>query len=164
MKIFYLTGLFIFFIISTCISAAENKPQQPINDLEHTVGWMHGNCLAIADETVPAGTALDIVKLDGQLHIQGRVMGKADNSDTCPALLDDRKAVNMADGFSFYQVATSQPINLAIAYLSGITIDKRAVFSSCMTSEGINFNVTTDHSQLWQGYYYLGYDVEPSCQ
>jgi len=41
------------------------------------------------------------------------------------------------------------------------------VFSSCATSEGIKFAVWTAKAYQgeprWSGYYYLGYDLQPTC-
>ena len=41
------------------------------------------------------------------------------------------------------------------------------VFSSCATSEGIKFAVWNakayEGEPRWSGYYYLGYDLQPTC-
>ena len=41
-------------------------------------------------------------------------------------------------------------------------------FRSCTSSEGVHFSSWLGQplkgEQLWRVYYYLGYDIEPSCQ
>lgn len=101
----------------------------------------------------------------------------------CPQLNDDRKAINIAEGFSFYSVKPiSQEIDLGIALVGGLSkyretnsqiaadINNDGVsdyFTQCSSSEGIHFNVWSEKpwigKLLWSSYYYLGYDIEPNC-
>jgi hypothetical protein len=98
----------------------------------------------------------------GQRHIHGVVVRKAVDNDHCPALLPDRRDVNKADGNVFYAVKLDAPSDLGIGIVGKASVEQ-LTFGHCTTSEGIRFTVTRGSQRIWSRYYYLGYDVEPSC-
>ena len=102
----------------------------------------------------------------------------------CPALLPDRKDINMAEGYTFYKVSVSKQgmMDLGIALIGiepalqqsqgivhgDINGDHHEnYFTQCNTSEGIQFSIWSDKAfkgdPIWSAYYYLGYDIESNC-
>lgn len=164
------------FIVSSC-SRREPAPQA----IEHRIGWLESNCLAIDNAMLEAGAPVTIVVFDDPQSIaEAKVLGSTTlSAEQCSALRQERRAVNTAKGISFYQVATAdaRTIALGIAIVgavsrvgSGIDIDrdgKADQFTQCTTSEGISFAVWNaapyQGTPLWSGYYYLGYDTERTC-
>lgn len=144
-----------------------------------SIGWVHGPCIALADDAVVPGTSVTLVTLDPpQRTSAARVVRRAGAADGCPALLEDRGQANLADGLSFYRVEPADGDALAIGVLADAAIhpasstlpdvdgDGRSdTFGHCATSEGIRFFVDAnqDGRRLWSGYYHLGYDVQPDC-
>lgn len=132
--------------------------------MDSQLGWMHGNCLAIRNDALASGTAITIHPLaSDQGGASGTIAGRASSADDCFALKDDRKQVNMDDGYFFYTINTPAAVTFAIAEVGETSQLSAAQYSSCMTTEGVNFSVIKDGAEVWQGYYYLGYDSEPTC-
>ena len=92
--------------------------------------------------------------------------------------------MNAKPGMSFYTLDTgsvgstdmglgivASPANLAVTNgLARVDLDldgHSEVFSSCATSEGIKFAVWSEkayHGEpRWSGYYYLDYEMNPTC-
>lgn len=126
-------------------------------------GWLVEGCLALParDLQVPRDFALVDFAHD-QRRVHGVVIRKAVDKDHCPALLPGRRDVNEASGNAFYVVKLGAPSDLGIGIV-GKTPTEKLSFGHCATSEGIRFTVTRGSQRVWSGYYYLGYDVEPSC-
>lgn len=127
------------------------------------------------------GTAVTVVALDGpERLVAGRVVGPAETAAGCPALLDDRREVNLAGGLSFYRVEPVEPVEpwqLAIGVVAnaGMAMGNGALdidgdgrgetFGYCATSEGVLFIVgaASDGRPLWEGEYHLGHPVRADC-
>jgi hypothetical protein len=163
------------FTVSSC---SRREPAPPA--IEHRIGWLESNCLAIDNAMLEAGTPVTIVVFDDPQSIaEGRVLATTLSAEHCGALREERRAANTAKGMSFYRVASAdaRTIGLGIAIVgavsrvgSGIDIDrdgKADQFTQCTTSEGISFAVWNaapyQGMPLWSGYYYLGYDTERTC-
>jgi hypothetical protein len=92
--------------------------------------------------------------------------------------------MNAKPGISFYALETESvgstdmgigivepPASLAVVNgLARVDLNQDGqseVFSSCATSEGIKFAVWTGKAYQgeprWSGYYYLDYDLRPTC-
>lgn len=126
-------------------------------------GWMDKNCIAIKNGELHPPVDIKIARLDGSGATEkATITGTAISSETCPALLEDRKAVNTNAGYSFYAVETTAPVDLAVGLLTESEATGQS-FSYCSTSEGISFKVEKERIQIWSGYYYLGYDTEDTC-
>jgi hypothetical protein len=149
--------------------------------LENQIGWLQGNCLAINNEHLRAGTKIVLVSLAGSPKVSlAEVRQKTDNAGTCAALKADRRDINIQNVKGFYDITSKSPIDLAIgivvknkkirrldAYLDVNGDGRKDTFDSCYTSEGIQFTIwdgdASKSKKLWTDYYYLGYDMEPTC-
>lgn len=128
------------------------------------LGWMHGNCLAIRDDVLTSGTAITIHPLGSDQQVfPGTITGRASSADDCFVLKEDRKQVNIDGGYFFYTINAQTVVTFAIGEVGEKSQLSAAQFSSCMTTEGMKFSVIKDGAELWQGYYYLGYESEPTC-
>ena len=152
---------------------------------DQQIGWLHGPCLAISNPKLTPGTAVTVVIMgEPQTVEQAQIQGQTDSSETCIALIPGRAKLNAKPGISFYTLGSGKiantdmgigivapPANPTVVNgLARVDLDRDGgseVFSSCTTSEGIKFDVWTDKAYQgkprWSGYYYLGYDMTPSC-
>jgi hypothetical protein len=141
------------------------------------VGWVHGSCLAIANQALAGGTLITVVSLATKASIvDGRVVGRTTSDAVCPALMQERRKINESK-WSFYELKLPDAVDLGI----GVTGESKLVpggidltgdgmpetFTECATSEGVSFRVWSGMPYqgvpIWSGYYYLGYDVETNC-
>lgn len=173
-------------------SAQQAKLQHPAPvvatkafDFEKNMGWVHGNCLAIKNSTLHKGTQIALVSLDGKQAIYtAQIDAPMSVGLDCPALSESRAQPNKMDGRVFYQLnfPKSGADQLAIAILADnlpmrsdiMTFNKdldgdgrSEVVSTCDSSEGIEFSLWSGAANagklLWSDYYYLGYDLQPTC-
>jgi hypothetical protein len=115
---------------------------------------------------------------------QARSLEQTTDPTRCKALLQGRTEINAKPEISFYALETRSldPTDMGIGIVeppampvvvkglvrADLNQDGQSeVFSSCATSEGIKFAVWTGKAYqgepLWSGYYYLGYDLHPTC-
>ena len=154
-------------------------------DYEKSIGWIHGNCLAIKHANLLTGTMITVISLDGQQNtVSAPIVGPAMAEAGCPALLEDRVKQNTQNGRVFYQLSLppADPERLAVGILtnslpapSDAKIFKADLdgdghnenVSFCDTSEGMKFSLWSgainSGKLLWSDYYYLGYDLQPNC-
>ena len=154
-------------------------------DFEKNMGWAHGNCLAIKNSTLRKGTLVALVSLDGKQAIStAQIDASVRVESNCPALSENRAQPNKTDGRVFYQLNFPQSgaDQLAIAILADSLPmhSDRMIFNkdldgdgiievvnTCDTSEGIEFSLwsgaVNTGKLLWSDYYYLGYDLQPTC-
>ena len=136
-------------------------------------------CLAIENATLAEEALVHLVSLDNpQTHIQARVHKKAEK--TCS------RDPNAGPTNSFYFLRLSGG-TLAGDYIAIGIVDfdgpfsknddevradlnadgKSDAFRMCTSSEGLHITVWNGEpvgsERKWHRYYYLGYDVEPSC-
>ena len=79
--------------------------------------------------------------------------------------MEERRGMNENAGYSFYSIKPGVNNNFAIGFMNFEEQSKGFLsFSSCSTSEGIKFSVHDMHSNIWQGYYSLGYDITATCE
>jgi hypothetical protein len=176
-------GLFLSACQEKITSKTDADKNESVNIKSH-IGWLHNNCLAIKNTGLNTGEKINIIafEMEQQLYT-GTITNKTDTETSCPQLLEDRKAINIAEGYSFYTIksdakkldigiglvginAALQKINNNIAGdINGDTIQD--YFTQCSSSEGIHFNIWSNKpykgKAIWTGYYYLGYDLEPNC-
>ena len=166
-------------LVSACV-ADDTLVRDTEADL--ATGWLHGNCLALDDAEVRAGSPVAVVRLgEVQQVVTAKVTGRADGAGECLALLDDRRHANLASGLAFYTIDVDAEMELGIGVVQtagsrALTVmelldtngdGRRDGFGRCSTSEGVRFSVWADEvglgTPLWTGYYYLGYDTEADC-
>jgi hypothetical protein len=149
------------------------------------IGWLHGACFATSNPKLVGGTPVTLVIMgDPQKVESARIGAPTTSPESCPALLPARAQRNAKQGTSFYMLEAKDlhPTDMGIgivespaepSIVNGLArVDlahngQSDVFSSCATTEGINFGVWPGKAYqgepLWLAYYYLGYDQQPNC-
>jgi hypothetical protein len=153
--------------------------------LAERIGWWHGRCLAISNERLASGTPVALVVIgEPQVVRAGRIGERVNSAERCAPLMEGRAAINAKPGMSFYalEVDSIETTDMGFGIFSApnmptvvnglaetnLTQDQhKHLFTSCAGSEGIRFAVWADTANagepLWSGYYYLGYDMVPTC-
>ena len=170
-------------VLSSCSHMVTNSRSF---DYRTDVGWIHGACLAIANDNLTPGEGITMIILGvKQSLLKGSIVGKATSGANCYALLDDRRSVNDNGKRSFYSVLFNGPaqtdiIAIGLVHLAhepyisdGIVRGdlvgdgRQEVFTYCQATEGINFFVWSEtvgsKLQRWTDYYYLGYEITSNC-
>lgn len=162
----YLVLILSAVLVTAC--ADETQTNTGITDFDSEVGWLHGNCLAIKNDDIADGTALTLMLLDEPKQtMTATVANPAQTGDVCLPIKAGRTEVNLASGYSFYNVDADVDIELAIGIIGSAAPVDNYAFDYCTAEEGILYRLkTADQSSerdLWQGYYYLDYDTEVTC-
>ena len=132
--------------------------------IKKNIGWMHGNCLAIENIAIKIPTVITLVRLEEKNMIENAtVIAKTHQQEACFPLMDDRRKINISNGYSFYLIDSVTPVDLAIAVIDAKSLNP-SDFSYCSTTEGIKYVVENNSGVIWEGYYYLGYDSEVTCK
>lgn len=169
--------LAITLLISVALGACTSHGEPQSN--ESRLAWFHGSCLALNETSVKTDWNIFLIKESKE--VIKATLGTKVEGDSCAPLLADRREVNEAEGYSFYQLVGSEAIadeEIGVALLTteetlpedlDTNNNKQADdFSYCTTSEGVVFyGWDAEKGELepfWQEYYYMGYDVEPSCK
>lgn len=165
--------------------STQHSTNREVFPFDTRTGWFHGACLAISDPNLARATKVDLVVMgEPQRVLQGQVGEKVSSAASCTPLTEGRRSHNAKDGTSFYGLEGTKltPTDMGIGIVNppqelvvlnglaqtDLNSDGRPeVFSSCATTEGINFAVSTEKQyqgvRLWSKYYYLGYDMKPTC-
>ena len=154
----------LFGVISLLLLAACAQPPGPPSETAPPqFGWIDGNCLATESQIAQLPRTIAVSRADGSPElIEATVTGEVGEGDTCNALMADRAETNRAAGNRFYTIESAQPIESGIAVV-GAAPDPSWTYAQCLTSEGVSFSVSDGTRTVWEGYEYLGYDVEPTC-
>jgi len=151
-----------FFVALFCTACAATTKESKL-DTELNIGWLHGSCLAIKNPNIKSETEFMVFSLGNENEkIKASIINSAESGDDCFALLDDRKSVNVDQGYSFYKVESPKEIDFAIGVLVSAE-NHNLSFSQCTTSEGISFSAFNKKLKIWEGYYYLGYESKATC-
>ncbi|MES2820459.1 MAG: hypothetical protein V4812_15915 [Pseudomonadota bacterium] len=161
--------LFLFSLLASCSVVEKNQGLPTAVDYESTVGWLHGNCLGIKNSGISEGSKIEIFSVDGSPHsTSATVLKPATTSEECSPLLEDRRATNLDNGYSFYLVEAQTKIQLGIGLLGDWGNTDEYKFNYCTTAEGIQYRlkktIPANDEVVWSGYYYLGYDSEATCE
>lgn len=165
--------------------STQHSTNREVFPLEKRTGWFHSACLAISDPNVERGTNVDLVVIGKpQRVLKGRLGKKVSSASSCEPLSEERRENNEKPGTYFYSVESTkltatdigiglvsppqEPVIVNGLAQADLNSDGRPeVFSSCATAEGINFTIWTGKPSqgvpLWSRYYYLGYDMKPTC-
>jgi len=174
----------VFIACASCAKEPAQKAVEPFAFNER-IGWFHGPCLAISAPELASGSPVTLIVAGEMQTVQtGRVQQRTDSSALCPALLEGRAKVNQKPGTTFYTFEAENVDKSAMGFgiikptqhptvVNGnaqADLDqdgKSEIFSTCTTTEGIRFSVWTDKAYQgeprWSAYYYLGYDLTPTC-
>lgn len=136
-------------------------------------------CMTIQNASLKATDSVHIVVLDEPQALEiAKVQKKLPKSCSRDPNADPADAFYLLDSQS--KSATARPVSLAIAKFSGqFRVQDGLVradlagnssmnsFHSCTSSEGLHLTVWDGaygaSTRKWHSYYYLGYDVEPTC-
>lgn len=159
-----ITKVMLFSLMLFCAACAVSKEKTKPNTGHDIIGWMHGNCLAIKNANLVSGTEFSVFNLGEDVtKTTASVISSTQSSDDCFALFDDRRAVNIEAGYFFYSVKSQNEIESAVGVLPAQS-HEGLEFNECTTSEGSVFSVLKNNQKIWEGYYYLGYDLDATCQ
>lgn len=167
------------------VSGPERSAEARPFEWTSRVGWLHGDCLALADSTLAPGTAVTVVAFDDvQSLVTARIDRPTTSGDDCWPLLEGRGATNLEGGATFYRVDVPEGVSLGLgigvvdapptlAATDGVVrgdLDgdgRPEAFTQCATAEGVRFEVWSGEpftgTREWNGYYYLDYDQEADC-
>ena len=139
----------------------------------------------MADPELAPGTPVQVVRLDyPQRVVAAGIEGPAMSQLECKPMLEGREGFIGSLPAHYYTMTewSDDDAEMAVGVVGdapAISIaDGRAridlngdgaqeVFTVCATSEGIRFGLWFGEpyrgDPIWIGYYYLGYDLEPTC-
>ena len=163
--------------MSVTLIACTSHGEPQSNEIR--LAWYHGACLAIDEKEDIADWNVFLLKESKEV-VKGSI-GKQVEDNGCVPLLVDRREVNKAEGYRFYRLIGLEAIaaeDIGVALLTtketlpeevDTNNNKQAdSFNYCTTSEGVVFyGWDAENGELepfWKEYYYMGYDVEPSCK
>jgi hypothetical protein len=102
-------------IIFLLVSACSQKAIEYRDGFDMNVGWLHGNCLAIKNQSISLPYTFTLIHLNENENSEKTVITeKATTRKGCYAMMDGRLEVNRDNGYSFYLVESEQVVNLAI--------------------------------------------------
>ncbi len=127
-------------------------------------------CMVHHGRPLPPGTAILLVQPDTPQSVARALPGPGNCqpwSDPGAALLPLRVLGGTLD---------SARLSIAIVGAAGAPVARNGIvavdldgdgtperFRACTSSEGIHLTIWSGRRLRWHGYFYLGYDVEPSC-
>lgn len=137
------------------------------------------SCLAIANPALKPGREIILiwVPVDGEPYKpeirQGKIVGKlaalCDQVNQPAGDSSYRLEAGRLDSGRVYIAVAARPNNLRIAGSEVIARlgNLEITFRSCTSTEGLHFGAWsgngTRERRVWRRYFYLGYDVEPTC-
>jgi hypothetical protein len=154
-------------------------------DFAHNVGLAvvddkGAACLAINNKGIAPGTSLTLVRLDEEPTIYPATIGKQLPSPCQSALQADVAGIyyrlhvlsnlQLKPGPYFAVLSPASQFKIrgkeVVAALDGIP--ELVSFRVCTSNEGLHFTLWQGKplvgKRVWHRYFYLGYDVEPSCK
>jgi hypothetical protein len=134
-------------------------------------------CVSFGGKPPPIGASIKILETQSpQYFFEGKL---GNESESCKVLekanvvgpyflvQTEKKKVNPFVGVAVFSKNTLSVVNNEVV-LSSASSKEKIYFRSCISNEGLHFSSWQGQplkgEQLWRIYYYLGYDVEPSCQ
>jgi hypothetical protein len=181
-------SMILLFLIGACHKESGVDEHQSVSGFKYktSVGWLQGPCLAIENDSIKPGSRLVLV-LFKEKPVLGEAIVESKTNENCPALNQDRASINRKKGRTFYSLTSSgiEANTIAIALLTDRKLSTLKSVSpasaqldingdgqteevnNCVTSEGIKFFIWPGNAYtgtpLWEDYYYLGYDLKPTC-
>ena len=183
-----ITALLLSFAIGLCVApgfAAQEKKAQQI-DFSLDIGLFAANrqgqfCLSIKNAALSRGQEMTLIWVSAE-EVPSRPeirYGKIHAKLAAPC-----DPANHADGENTYELAAGKLEigRIYFAIVGGHTdlritqdrvtgrlgVTQEIAFRSCASMEGLHFLVLAGNGlkakKVWHDYYYLGYDVEPTCK
>jgi hypothetical protein len=170
-------------IIFVCALLLETTPARI--DFKSRVGVVDNNngqlCLVLANPDVDVGQRVNLVMLSKQQRIVrarvkeklGRSCARTETTDESfySLQLEREGDIDSRDtGVPLMAVISTKPLTVSRGRATGdLDKDGRSeFFRYCASNEGLHFTVWTGQPLVgrrrWHFYYYLGYDVVPSCK
>lgn len=172
---------------SDCPAIEPKAPPEVVtgSPLDDRIGWLD-ECLAIKNHALQPGTPVTVVAYAASerllaarilsKRLSGKILGKTDSTEHCPALNVLENRINETGQVSYYTVAIETApdvefpdFGIAIVGLEPGDTDPIDLngdgaadsFSVCNSWKGIGFDVWGGKPRkgepLWHGYYHLGY-------
>jgi hypothetical protein len=134
-------------------------------------------CVSFGEKPPPIGSSIKILEtqspqyfFEGKLGSENescKVLEKADVVGPYFMVKTEKKIANPFVGVAVFSKNTLSVVNNEVV-LNSASSKEKIYFRSCTSNEGLHFSSWQGQplkgEQLWRVYYYLGYDVEPSCQ
>ena len=134
-------------------------------------------CASFAANTPPIGSAITIIETQSPQYFFAGKLGR--EIESCKALekanvlgpyfivITERNVAAPFIGIAVFSKNSLSVVNNEVA-LNSDTSKEKINFKSCTSNEGLHFSSWLGQppkgKPLWRVYYYLGYEVEPSCQ
>ncbi|CDH44797.1 hypothetical protein [Candidatus Contendibacter odensensis] len=179
-----LAGLWVG-LCAVTITALAQHPSSPF-DFSAKLGWVDDACFVSTRAGLPNKTPVTVIFTGKRQRIIRAYIQKpvaTDDFKACQPLSENRREVNAKPGIAFYALAADKElkgiVGIGIIGPTGTLLQTRSMvytdldsdgrrehFGHCMTSEGIRYqaNEADEAKPIWTGYYYLGYDTEPTCK
>ena len=170
-------------IIFVCTLLLETTPARI--DFKSRVGVVDNNngqlCLVLANPDVGVGQSVNLVMLSKRQRVVkarvkeklGRSCARTETTDESfySLQLERESDIESSDtGIPLMAVISTKPLSVSRGHATG-DLDKDGrpeFFRYCASNEGLHFTVWTGQpltgQRRWHFYYYLGYDVVPSCK
>ena len=134
-------------------------------------------CASFGENPPPVGSVITIIETQtpqyffaGKLEIENESCEALEKANVLGPYFIVTAERNIAGPFIGVAVLSKNSVSVVnneVVLNSAISKGK-INFKSCTSNEGLYFSCWLGQpptgEQLWRGYYYLGYDVEPSCQ
>lgn len=168
-----------FVLLSTIIVTVSCQPKplafsENIGIVSMTAGK---GCFAVSNPSIPENSQIRIVEMTGGQASPVARVAKKDPS--CSNSVGNTPAVVAYDVYFDRQPPGELPAIGLLNYQGKIVRDgglvsadingdgQREYFRSCISTEGVHFTVWSGKPMVgtrrWHQYYYLGYDVSPTC-
>lgn len=161
--------LFSSFLISMGALAGESTPRFGIA----TPSTMEQHCATLEGDELKPGQEIYFANIDPPLWISGRVIAKRAKhcgvhewENVTGTAYDVQLKQPNPNGFMQLWVAVViDKGEMSIKDNLPVVLDENrpVVLRECTSREGVHLSAWREKVRLWHDYYYLGYDVEPSC-
>jgi hypothetical protein len=170
-----LTGMrSLFFVLLLGISVAANATPPPLHPPTFGIAEVGGDrwpCAVISSDDAYRGEYVTVVLLSERPRMIAARLGP-ETTVPCSATGASGKAflLSLDDGPEVIARDIGLVLDRSQAKVTVLRHGEWLLLSNppkiirrCMSTEGIHLSVTIGEKTVWDEYYYLGYDVEPTC-
>jgi hypothetical protein len=112
-------------------------------------------CVNFAGPPLAPGTPITIEAFDPRQSIAAQIGGTRSRCAPDGGIAGTAYAVDISPGV--------EDIGLAVATVDGHRSAPDLVFRSCASREGVHLTAWSRGARIWHAYFYLPYDIEPTC-